>query len=484
MTTTITLIPGDGIGPEVVEAARRIIDATGIALSWEVCEAGRKSFERGISTGVPQETLDSIARNRVALKGPLETPIGCGEKSANVTLRKLFDTYANIRPIRSFQGVPTPFADRQIDCVIVRENIEDLYAGIEYQTTPDVAQALKVMSWEGCARIVRLAFEFARAERRTKVHCATKANILKMTEGLLKRVFETIAPEYPDIESHHIIVDNCAHQMVRFPERFDVVVMSNMNGDILSDMASGLIGGLGFAPGANIGHEVSIFEAVHGSAPRYAGQNTINPTAVILSGVMMLRHLKAFEAASRIESALHATLAKGLRTRDVPGTGEALSTSAFTDAIIKEMHSSEAASSGRITENSRIYRPMDPLALRSLPPVPLPAHQRHIGVDVGLSFKGAPAVLGQACAAVAQGTPFRFVFLDSRGFVVYPSSGREVACTSHWRARFLLQEEGTDLTPTHVFDLLKKLMTVAPWNQFTWLDSADDKVTFTPAQGE
>src|SRR5919197_3318168 len=275
----VTLIPGDGIGSEVVESARRIIAATGAPIEWEERQAGASIFKKGLPSGVPPETIESIVKTRVVLKGPLETPVGFGEKSANVTLRKLFETYGNIRPVRELPGICTPYSGRGIDLVVVRENVEDLYAGIEHMQTPGVAQCLKLISRKGCEKIVRLAFEFARSEGRTSVACATKSNIMKLTEGMLKRTFEEIAPEYPDIESWHVIVDNCAHQLVRRPEQFDVIVTTNMNGDILSDLSSALVGGLGFAPSANLGNEVAIFEAVHGSAPKYAGKNVINPTA-------------------------------------------------------------------------------------------------------------------------------------------------------------------------------------------------------------
>jgi isocitrate dehydrogenase len=293
----VTVIPGDGIGPEVTVATQRILDATGVKIAWEQHDAGAEVFKRGLPSGVPPETIASIRETRVALKGPLETPVGFGEKSANVTLRKLFETYANIRPVRELPGIKTPFTGRGIDLVIVRENVEDLYAGIEHMQTPGVAQCLKLMSKKGCERIVRVAFELAVAQGRKSVHCATKANIMKLTEGLLKRTFEEVAREYPNIAAHHIIVDNCAHQLVKSPEAFEVIVTSNMNGDILSDLTSGLIGGLGFAPGANLGDDIAIFEAVHGSAPKYAGKNVINPTAVLLSATMMLRHLDEPKAA-------------------------------------------------------------------------------------------------------------------------------------------------------------------------------------------
>src|SRR5580765_3469402 len=304
----VTLIPGDGIGPEVVDAARRIIEAAGAGIEWEEHEAGAEVFKAGLPSGVPQDTMDSIARTRVALKGPLETPVGFGEKSANVTLRKLYETYANVRPVREMPGVRTPYSGRGIDLVVVRENVEDLYAGIEYMQTPGVAQALKLISAKGSERIARFAFEYARSEGRTKVACATKANILKFSEGEMKRAFEKVAPDYPEIEPWHVIVDNAAHQLVKRPEQFEVIVMTNMNGDILSDESSALIGGLGFAPSANIGSEVAIFEAVHGSAPKYAGKDVINPTALILSSVMMLRYLGLFDEAASIEHAVFVTL--------------------------------------------------------------------------------------------------------------------------------------------------------------------------------
>src|SRR5215213_11274073 len=315
----VTLIPGDGIGPECVTAARRIVEAAGAQVEWEERQAGAEVFKQGLPSGVPPETIESIDRTRVVLKGPLETPIGFGEKSANVTLRKLFETYANVRPVRELPGVKTPYSGRGIDLVVVRENVEDLYAGIEYLQTPGVAQALKLISRKGCEKIVRFAFELARSEGRRSVACATKANIMKFSEGMLKRAFEDIAPEYPDIESWHVIVDNAAHQLVKRPEQFDVLVMTNMNGDILSDLTSALVGGLGFAPSANIGSEVAIFEAVHGSAPKYAGKNVINPTAVILSAVLMLRYLELFEQADAIEHAVLVTLEDGTLTGDVVG---------------------------------------------------------------------------------------------------------------------------------------------------------------------
>src|SRR5919204_1566315 len=339
-THNVTLIPGDGIGPECVRAAQRIVEATGAKIDWDEHEAGAEVFKKGLPSGVPPETIESIDRTRVVLKGPLGTPVGYGEKSANVTLRKLFETYANIRPVRELPGVTTPYSGRGIDLVVVRENVEDLYAGIEYMQTPGVAECLKLISRKGCEKIVRLAFEFARAEGRKKVACATKSNIMKLTEGLLKRTFEEVAKEYPDVEGWHIIVDNCCHQLVKKPEQFDVIVTTNMNGDIMSDLTSALIGGLGFCPSANLGNDIAIFEAVHGSAPKYASKNVINPTAVLGSGILMLRYLGEFDAAAKIENALLVTMEEGnVRTGDVVGyeSGKNCTTTRFTDAIIANL---------------------------------------------------------------------------------------------------------------------------------------------------
>ena len=340
---TVTLIYGDGIGQEVVGATKKIIDATGVKIDWEVCKAGAEIFKQGIASGIPQETLDSIEKTRLVLKGPLETPVGFGEKSANVTLRKLFETYANVRPVKEFPGIKTPYSGRNIDFIIVRENVEDLYAGIEHMQTPGVAQTLKLITRKGCEKIARFAFELAVSEGRKSVHCATKANIMKFSEGMLKNAFEDIAKDYPNIEAHHVIVDNCAHQLVRTPEKFEIIVTTNMNGDILSDLGSGLVGGLGFAPGANIGNDIAIFEAVHGSAPKYAGKNVINPLAVLLSGVMMLRHIGEFTSAHTIEQSVLATLEQGVYTQDVRKDSKAVSTTQFTDIIIDNFGKSSNA---------------------------------------------------------------------------------------------------------------------------------------------
>ena len=471
----VTLIHGDGVGLEVVHAARQVVDAAGVKIAWHECEAGAASFRRGIPSGVPAETIESIRRNRVALKGPLETPVGFGEKSANVTLRKLFETYANVRPIREFAGVKTPYSGRGIDLVIVRENVEDLYAGIEHMQTPNVAQCLKIMSRQGCEKIVRLAFELAVAEGRKKVHCATKANIMKLTEGMLKRTFEAIAKEYPAITAEHIIVDNCAHQLVRFPESFEVIVTSNMNGDILSDLTSGLVGGLGFAPGANLGRDVAIFEAVHGSAPKYAMRNVINPTAVILSAVMMLRHLDEFEAARRIENAVRFTLEDNRHTRDVEAH-TAISTSEFTSLIIDNFDRMPSE------VDMREHRPL------RLETLPIPGHfkpqtRRSVGVDVFVESSLPVTDIAPVLEALATPLGIKLKMISNRGTKVYPDNGGITDCVDHWRCRFVVDA-------TSALDEERTLALVsAVGKKFTWmhlekLSEIDGVASYAKAQGE
>jgi len=360
MTYVVTLIPGDGTGPEIVEATVRAIEATGVDIRWDVVEIGMAAIEKN-GTPFPQSALEAIRRDRVALKGPLTTELGTGFRSVNVALRKEFDLYANLRPAKTYKGVRAPAGD--VDLVIVRENIEDLYAGIEFDLgTPeltevraviekaartkireDAAIAIKYISEMGSRRIVRFAFEHARANGRRKVTAVHKANIMKFADGLFLRVAREVAAEYPDIAFEDRIVDNMCMQLVQKPELYDVLVLPNLYGDIVSDLAAGLVGGLGLAPGANIGQDVAIFEAIHGSAPKYAGQNKVNPMALMLSGMLMLRHLGETEAADRLERALAEVVAEGREVtfdlkadRDDP---TAVGTREFADAVIRRMGS-------------------------------------------------------------------------------------------------------------------------------------------------
>ncbi len=475
----VTLIPGDGVGPECVRAAQRLIEASGAAVAWEERQAGASVFRAGLASGVPPETIESIRKTRVVLKGPLETPVGFGEKSANVTLRKLFETYANIRPVREMPGVRTPYSGRNIDLVVVRENVEDLYAGIEHMQTPGVAQCLKLISRLGSEKVIRLAFELAIAEGRKRVHCATKSNIMKLTEGTFKRTFERIARDYPDIEAQHIIIDNCAHQLVKRPEQFDIIVTTNMNGDIISDLTSALIGGLGFAPSANIGNEVAIFEAVHGSAPKYAGKNVINPTAVILSGVMLLRHLGEFEAAARIEHAILVTLEEGkVQTGDIAGYDKGASTTAFTDMVIANL--------GRTSKRWQVrdYRPIRLPQITGAEAVVRPAQRRTLGVDIFVESTLAPEELGPSIEQAAEGTPVKLKMISNRGTKVYPPTGAITDCVDHFRCRFILRAPDGDLSDAAILDLLARVGARHRWMHVEKLPIFDGENGFTLAQGE
>lgn len=331
---TVTLIPGDGIGPEVSEATVRVVEASGIPIAWERVEAGSEVMHK-YGTPVPEEVINAIIKNRIALKGPLATPIGTGFASANVTLRKRLNLYANVRPAKSIPGVKTRFEN--VDLIVIRENSEDLYSGLEHIVVPGVVESLKIITETACLRIGRFAFEYARRHERKKVTAVHKANIMKLADGLFLECLRRIARDYPEIEYQELIVDNTCMQLVTRPEQFDVMVMENLYGDIVSDLCAGLIGGLGLTASANIGEgDVAMFEAVHGTAPDIAGQNKANPIALILSAVLMLRHMGEMEAASRIERAVMAMLAEGkVRTRDLGGNA---STTDICDAIIEKMH--------------------------------------------------------------------------------------------------------------------------------------------------
>jgi isocitrate dehydrogenase (NAD+) len=332
MAHRVTLIPGDGIGPEVTDAVIRILKVTGVNIDWEPHDAGVIAFKRH-NASLPQSLIDSIKRNRVALKGPVTTPIAEGFTSVNVGLRKALDLYANLRPVSNLPGVPSRFDN--VDLVIVRENTEDLYAGLEHQVVPGVVESLKIITARASERIGLFAFDYARTHSRKLVTAVHKANIMKLSDGLFLESVRKISRDYPDIKYEERIVDAACMQMVMKPEKFDVVVLPNLYGDIVSDLCAGLVGGLGVVPGANLGVEAAVFEAVHGSAPDIAGQNLANPTALLLSAVMMLKHLDERAAADRVMTGLGRVLERGqTRTRDLGGTA---STAEFTEAVCRSI---------------------------------------------------------------------------------------------------------------------------------------------------
>ncbi len=332
MTYNITLIPGDGIGPEVMGAAREVLDAAGADISWEVVEAGAAVMDE-YGTPLPELVLDSIKKNKIAMKGPITTPIGVGFRSVNVAIRQALNLYANVRPIKSYEGIPSRYQD--VDLVIVRENTEGLYAGIEHNVGDDAAETIRVITGKASRRIAKFAFDLAKRENRDQVTAVHKANIMKFTDGLFLRCCREIKEDYSDIKFDDKIVDAMCMKLVQNPKDFNVLVLPNLYGDIVSDMASGMVGGLGIVPGANIGEDIAVFEAVHGSAPDIAGKNIANPTAAILTGVMMLRYLGEIEIADKIDGAV----AKVIREQKVatPDLVGSASTVEFTQEVIKNL---------------------------------------------------------------------------------------------------------------------------------------------------
>jgi isocitrate dehydrogenase (NAD+) len=358
LTYKITLIPGDGVGPEITEATRRVLEATGLKFDWELAYAGAGVMAKE-GTPLPDSVLKSIKRNKVALKGPVTTPIGTGFRSVNVALRKALDLYACVRPCKTYTGAPTPYKD--VDIVIVRENTEDLYAGVEYEKgtaeaiglikfinkqkgdviPEDAGISIKMITEAGSRRIVKYAFEYARKYKRRRVTATQKANIMKFSDGLFLSVAREVAKEYPDIEFQEALIDNLCMQLVRRPQEYEVIVAPNLYGDIISDLCAGLVGGLGLAPGANIGEGIALFEPTHGSAPKYTGQNKVNPMAMMLSGVLMLRHIGEERAADRLERSIAAVIKEGKSVtydmksrRDDPS---AVGTSQVADAVIEKL---------------------------------------------------------------------------------------------------------------------------------------------------
>jgi isocitrate dehydrogenase (NAD+) len=329
MTHRVTLLPGDGIGPEVTEAVLRIIQAANVSIEWERFVVGGHAQDF-TGSALPDAVIESVRRNGVALKGPVATPIGGGFESVNVRLRKTLDLYANLRPVRNLPGVQSRFGD--VDLIIVRENTEGLYSGLEHEVVPGVVESLKIMTEKACTRISKFAFEYARKFKRKRVTAVHKANIMKKSDGLFLQCFRLVAVNYPDIEHDEKIVDNTCMQLVMNPHQFDMLLMENLYGDIVSDLAAGLVGGLGVVPSGNIGEKCALFEAVHGTAPDIAGKNVANPSALLMSAIMMLRHIGEIEAGNRIETALNRVLEdRKTVTRDLGGTA---STSQFADAVI------------------------------------------------------------------------------------------------------------------------------------------------------
>lgn len=436
MTThRVTVAHGDGIGPEIMEATLRILEAADAPIETDTIEIGKAAFEQGHSSGIPSDAWETIRRNNVMLKAPITTPQGGGYKSLNVTIRKSLNLFANVRPVRSY-GPYVASVHPTMDLVVVRENEEDLYAGIEHQQTREVAQSLKLVSRAGCERIVRYAFEYARAYGRDTVTCMTKDNIMKLTDGLFHRVFDEVAEEYPDIEPRHLIVDIGAARVAAQPERFDVIVTLNLYGDILSDIAAQIAGSVGLAGSANIGPDYAMFEAVHGSAPDIAGKDVANPSGLLNAVIQMLVHLGEAETAERVENAWLCTLEDGVHTADLyrPELSSAeVGTRGFTDAVIERL--------GKTPRRLRAVKYQSGGIRVQTSPTPRTT-KRRVGVDVFIDWSEDdrnPETLGRALEdLVPEGLQLKMI--TNRGVRVYPEGIPETFKTDHWRCRFTAPE--------------------------------------------
>lgn len=450
----ITVANGDGIGPEIMAATLRILEAAEAPLDIETIDIGEKVYLAGNSSGIEPSSWESLRRTKVFLKAPITTPQGGGYKSLNVTVRKVLGLYANVRPCVAYH----PFIETKhpsMDVVIVRENEEDLYAGIEHRQTTQVVQCLKLISRPGSEKIIRYAFEYARRNNRKKVTCFTKDNIMKLTDGLFHKVFDEIAAEYPDIQNEHWIVDIGAAKLADTPEAFDVVVMPNLYGDVLSDVAAQIAGSVGLAGSANIGENVSMFEAIHGSAPRRAGQNLANPSGLLLGAVMMLVHVGLTEHAERVHNAWLRTIEDGIHTYDIYDeqvSKQKVGTKEFADAVIQRL--------GQTPQilKARKYNKADEESAKHAASTNHSAPQKElVGVDVFLDWtNGTPNDLGNGLNRL-NGDGLKLTMISNRGVKVWPGGHTETFCSDHWRCRFLPESEGGNVSHAQVISLLGRV---------------------------
>jgi isocitrate dehydrogenase len=437
--TKVAVAQGDGIGPEIMSATLRILEAAGAPLDWVPVHMGEQVYLNGQSAGIAPEAWDTLRQTGVLLKAPITTPLGSGYKSLNVTLRKSLGLFANLRPARSYAPyVKTLFP--KLDIVVIRENEEDLYAGIEHQQTEDVVQCLKLITRPGCEKIIRYAFEYARSRQRQKVTCMTKSNIMKLTDGLFAKVFHEIAPEYPEIKSEHMIIDIGTARLATEPESFDVIVSTNLYGDILSDVVSQLAGSVGMSGSANIGQSFAMFEAIHGSAPDIAGKKIANPSGLLHAAILMLHHLDMPEIAQRINIAWEKCLQEGMHTADIYQEGQSkqlLNTESFAAAVIARL-----PEPGTITQSGSDQPQYQQIQV--------PAYERKVrqkvlvGSDVFIDWQGEdPQVIGQALKELA-GPGLKLKMITNRGVKVFPNGLPETYCTDHWRCRFVSVEAVID----------------------------------------
>lgn len=467
---TVAMIAGDGIGPEIAASVKDIFAAAQVPVDFEDHDAGLACFER-TGTTLPASTIDAIKRHRVALKGPTTTPLGGGHKSVNVTIRKSLELYANVRPSKSLPSVKTRFDN--IDLIIVRENIEDTYAGIEHWQSPDVCQCLRLITRPGCEAIHRYAFNMARSMGRKRVTCVHKSNIMKLTDGLFLDTFREMAAQYPDIQADDILIDNLCMQLVVRPEKFDVLVLPNLFGDIASDLCAGLVGGLGVAPGGNIGDGLAVFEAVHGSAPDIAGKGLANPTALLLSAVQMLYYMGLNYHAVHVESALRYALIEGVRTADLGGNAK---TKEFTKAVIASLPKNVPADAataapgslyggqGTNASHKPLARPTGPLVVR--------------GVDI---FVQSDAGLPKIPETVGR---LKLEFKSNRGQKVWPGPIPNARLVDLYRCRYTTPTGGPTLTDAEVNELQLAVGKAHPWSHVEKLLEQEGKALYSKAHGD
>lgn len=477
--TKITVAKGDGIGPEIMDATLEIILAAGAKIEIEEIEVGEKVYLAGNTSGIDAASWDIIRKNKVFLKAPITTPQGGGYKSLNVTTRKFLGLYSNVRPCKSLH----PFVKTkhpEMDIVIVRENEEDLYAGIEHQQTDEVVQCLKLISRPGCEKIVRYAFEYAKQQNRKKVTCFTKDNIMKQTDGLFHQVFDEIAKEYPEIENEHWIIDIGAAKMADTPEAFDVIVMPNLYGDVLSDVAAQITGSVGLAGSANIGEECSMFEAIHGSAPRRAGQNIANPSGLLQGAIMMLNHIGQADVAEKVQNAWLKTLEDGIHTYDIfkEGTSkQKVGTKEFAQAVIANLGQKPGILKSVSYANNTV------LSLPKYKRKPA-AKKELVGVDIFVHWSGDdPNELAEKVKAI-ETNGVKLSMITNRGIKVWPEGFKETFCTDHWRCRFK-PVEGSEISKSGIIVLLTNALnqnidTIKTENLYSF----DGKAAYSLGQGQ
>jgi isocitrate dehydrogenase len=478
----ITVANGDGIGPEIMDATLRILEASGAPLDIERIDIGEKVYLAGNTAGIEPSSWDSLRRTKVFLKAPITTPQGGGFKSLNVTVRKVLGLYANVRPCVAYH----PFVETKhpkMDVVIVRENEEDLYAGIEYRQSADVMECLKLISRPGSEKIIRYAFEYARRNNRKKVTCFTKDNIMKLTDGLFHKIFDEIAKEYPELENEHWIVDIGAAKLADTPEAFDVVVMPNLYGDILSDVAAQIAGSVGLAGSANIGEHVAMFEAIHGSAPRRAGQNLANPSGLLLGAVMMLVHIGLTEHAERVHNAWLRTIEDGVHTYDIYDENvskQKVGTREFADAVIAHLGQVPQILKAAKYQHAEGGNPTAGSASASK----TVQKKELVGVDVFLDWTaGSATELGEGLSEL-NGDGLKLALISNRGVAVWPGGHAETFCSDHWRCRFMADGNKT-ASPLQIISLLSRIANadydaIKTENLYTF----DGEIGFSLSQGE